>query len=51
MFSMMGLTRDQVDELRTDHHIYLLPSGRLSVTGCKAPIHFLPRLQFANCVW
>ncbi|KAG7428689.1 Aspartate aminotransferase [Fusarium oxysporum f. sp. raphani] len=33
MFSMTGLTRDQVDELRTNHHIYLLPSGRLSVTG------------------
>ncbi|KAH6991691.1 pyridoxal phosphate-dependent transferase [Fusarium venenatum] len=33
MFSMTGLTRAQVDKLRTDHHVYLLPSGRLSVTG------------------
>lgn len=35
MFSMTGLTRDQVCELKTKHHIYLLPSGRLSITGCK----------------
>ncbi|CZR45948.1 putative aspartate aminotransferase, cytoplasmic [Fusarium proliferatum ET1] len=33
MFSMTGLTRDQVYELKTKHHIYLLPSGRLSITG------------------
>ncbi|KAM0492221.1 hypothetical protein ACHAP8_010084 [Fusarium lateritium] len=33
MFSMTGLARAQVDKLRTDHHVYLLPSGRLSVTG------------------
>jgi aspartate aminotransferase len=35
MFSMTGLSRAQVAELREKHHIYLLPSGRLSVTGCK----------------
>ncbi|KAI8714940.1 Aminotran-1-2 domain-containing protein [Fusarium sp. LHS14.1] len=33
MFSMTGLSRAQVAELREKHHIYLLPSGRLSVTG------------------
>ncbi|KAI8660078.1 Aminotran-1-2 domain-containing protein [Fusarium keratoplasticum] len=33
MFSMTGLSRAQVTELREEHHIYLLPSGRLSVTG------------------
>lgn len=34
---MTGLSRAQVTELREKHHIYLLPSGRLSVTGCKSP--------------
>ncbi|KAH6675316.1 pyridoxal phosphate-dependent transferase [Plectosphaerella plurivora] len=33
MFSMTGLSREQVVELREKCHIYLLPSGRLSVTG------------------
>ncbi|RSL59921.1 hypothetical protein CEP54_007029 [Fusarium duplospermum] len=33
MFSMTRLSRAQVAELREKHHIYLLPSGRLSVTG------------------
>ncbi|RGP67942.1 putative aspartate cytoplasmic [Fusarium sporotrichioides] len=33
MFSMMGLSRAQVAMLKDEHHIYLLPSGRLSVTG------------------
>ncbi|OAA60350.1 Aspartate/other aminotransferase [Niveomyces insectorum RCEF 264] len=35
MFSMTGLSRDQVVRLKDEFHIYLLPSGRLSVTGCK----------------
>ncbi|KAI5459026.1 pyridoxal phosphate-dependent transferase [Mariannaea sp. PMI_226] len=33
MFSMTGLSRTQVEELREKHHIYLMPTGRLSVTG------------------
>ncbi|KAH8901124.1 PLP-dependent transferase [Thozetella sp. PMI_491] len=33
MFSMTGLTRHEVAELKAKHHIYLLPSGRISVTG------------------
>ncbi|CAG1975214.1 unnamed protein product [Fusarium graminearum] len=35
MFSMTGLSTVEVAMLRDKHHIYLLPSGRLSVTGCK----------------
>lgn len=35
MFSMTGLSRAEVTILKDEHHIYLLPSGRLSVTGCK----------------
>ncbi|WZH50066.1 pyridoxal phosphate-dependent transferase [Fusarium acuminatum] len=33
MFSMTGLSRAEVTILKDKHHIYLLPSGRLSVTG------------------
>ncbi|KAJ6178083.1 hypothetical protein N7519_008544 [Penicillium mononematosum] len=33
MFSYTGLTAQQVDRLRREFHIYLLPSGRMSVCG------------------
>jgi len=33
MFSYTGLTKEQVSRLREDFHIYLLPSGRMSVCG------------------
>ncbi|KAH7012622.1 pyridoxal phosphate-dependent transferase [Microdochium trichocladiopsis] len=33
MFSMTGLSPEQVAELREKHHVYLLPSGRLSMAG------------------
>lgn len=33
MFTMSGLTTNQVSDLRQKYHIYLLPSGRISVTG------------------
>ncbi|GIZ42269.1 hypothetical protein CKM354_000554400 [Cercospora kikuchii] len=33
MFSMTGLLPEQIEELREQHHVYLLPSGRMSVTG------------------
>ncbi|KAH7143509.1 pyridoxal phosphate-dependent transferase [Dactylonectria macrodidyma] len=33
MFSMTGLQPRQIQALREDHHVYLLPSGRISVTG------------------
>lgn len=35
MFSYTGLTRSEVEILRTQFHIYLLSSGRVSVAGCK----------------
>ncbi|KAL1861907.1 hypothetical protein Plec18170_000731 [Paecilomyces lecythidis] len=33
MFSYTGLKKDQVSRLRNEFHVYLLPSGRLSVCG------------------
>jgi hypothetical protein len=37
MFSMTGLSPEKVAVLRDRFHVYLLPNGRLSVTGCKWP--------------
>lgn len=34
MFSMTGLQPDQIRQLKGIYHIYLLPSGRISITGC-----------------
>lgn len=33
MFSYTGLTSEQVSQLRQKFHVYLLPSGRMSVCG------------------
>lgn len=33
MFSYTGLDKGQVERLREDYHIYLMPSGRLSICG------------------
>ena len=33
MFSYTGLTKEHVTQLREDFHVYLLPSGRISVCG------------------
>jgi aspartate aminotransferase len=33
MFSMTGLNRDQIDELREKHSIYIVGSGRVNVAG------------------
>ncbi|EHK23134.1 uncharacterized protein TRIVIDRAFT_28524 [Trichoderma virens Gv29-8] len=33
MFSMTGLQPDQIQTLKERYHIYLLPSGRISITG------------------
>lgn len=41
MFSMTGLTPAQVKVLVEKYHVYLLPSGRISVTGCKFGILLL----------
>lgn len=33
MFSYSGLTSDQVSRLKSEYHVYLLPSGRVSICG------------------
>merc|ERR1712226_783849 len=33
MFSFTGLTPEQCEYLTNEHHIYLLPSGRISLAG------------------
>lgn len=35
MFSYTGLTPVEVDLLREKSHIYMLNSGRISISGCK----------------
>lgn len=35
MFSYTGLTKDQVRILLQKYHIYILDSGRISISGCK----------------
>jgi aspartate aminotransferase len=35
MFSYTGLTPAQVYSLKDKYHIYLLKSGRASISGCK----------------
>jgi len=36
MFSYTGLTAEQCDKLIKDHHIYLLSTGRINVSGIRA---------------
>nr|CAD7453768.1 unnamed protein product [Timema tahoe] len=36
MFSYTGLTRQQVDHLKEHYHIYMLPSGRISMCGINS---------------
>ncbi|CAN0846763.1 Aspartate aminotransferase, mitochondrial [Linum grandiflorum] len=36
MFSLSGLTREQVDRLAQDFHVYVTPNGRMSMTGITA---------------
>jgi aspartate aminotransferase, mitochondrial len=33
MFCFSGLTEEQVEQLRTIHHIYLTKDGRISMAG------------------
>ena len=35
MFSYTGLTPKQVYALKDQYHIYLLKSGRASISGCE----------------
>lgn len=37
MFSYTGLTPQQVHALQHKYHVYLLKSGRASISGCKGP--------------
>lgn len=37
MFTYTGLSCDQVATLRERHHLYMLSSGRISISGCKLP--------------
>lgn len=36
MFSYTGLTSEQVQALKEKYHVYLLKSGRASISGCKS---------------
>ncbi len=36
MFSMLPLSVDQVTKLRTDHSIYMMPSGRMNIAGANS---------------
>jgi aspartate/tyrosine/aromatic aminotransferase len=33
MFSLLGLSREQVETLRSEHAVYLVGSGRINVAG------------------
>lgn len=33
MFAYTGLSKDMVDSLRNEHHIYMTADGRISVAG------------------
>ena len=35
MFSYTGLTPTQVQALKEKYHVYLIKSGRASISGCK----------------
>ena len=45
LFSNLAVSREQVDTLRTDHGIYVAPSGRMNVAGLK--VEDAPRLVAA----
>lgn len=42
MFSYTGLTPKQVYALKDKYHVYLLKSGRASISGCKFSQHHNP---------
>lgn len=48
MFSYTGLTREQIKTLRDDYHIYMLDSGRASISGCKFQFLFLLPYSFIH---
>lgn len=42
MFSYSGLSEAHVKMLRESFHIYILQSGRISLSGCKLSKHKVP---------
>ena len=36
MFSLLGITRAQVQALRTDHHVYMTDDSRINIAGLRA---------------
>lgn len=48
MFSYMGITTDQAIRLRKEYHIYLLDTGRVSITGCMLYSYLTRAKKSAN---
>lgn len=46
MFTYIGLSEAQVFAIRAKYHIYMLKSGRISISGCK--FLFISRRKFAS---
>lgn len=44
MFTYIGLSEAQVIAIRAKYHIYMLKSGRISISGCKFLVHYTPRV-------
>jgi len=38
MFSYTGLSEAQVLSIRKKYHVYMLLSGRISISGCEFPV-------------
>lgn len=55
MFSYTGLTKKQVSRLQTEFHVYMLPSGRMSVCGLNEDnidyvVHAVGEVAKTGCV-
>lgn len=50
MFSYTGLSPKQVYALKDKYHIYLLKSGRASISGCKDTPHYdYKKYELTSC--
>ena len=48
MFCYSGLTKDQVDTLQSDHHVYMTGDGRISMAGVtSANVEYLSNAMHA----
>ena len=36
LFAMLPITPEQVEQLAVEHHIYILPSGRINIAGINS---------------